>query len=84
MVQKFFSQLADKEKIIFYWAFAIVLVALFDRLFLGPIFDKLTIVDEKIGVEETNILRDLRFLTYRNSIRQEIDAFSKYFTSIKS
>ena len=57
---------------------AVVLVALLDRLLIGPGLDKLKDLDQEINNQRTSISRDLRFLTYKTKIDKEIDAFRKF------
>ena len=58
----------------------IVSVALLDRLFLGPVLDKLKGIEEAIVQQEESIVRDLRFLYYKDKINNESELFEKYFT----
>jgi len=80
MIQKFVTKLSEKEKKIFYVTIIFVSFALLDRLFLGPVLDRLSVIETEIEAQENSIQRDLRFLAYEGKITQESKAFSKYFT----
>ncbi|OGX24717.1 MAG: hypothetical protein A2787_01940 [Omnitrophica WOR_2 bacterium RIFCSPHIGHO2_01_FULL_48_9] len=80
MLQKFYSKLSEKEKKIFYIAFAFVVLALFDILFLRPVTSKLKNIDMEIFERENDLKRDLRLLSYRDRILKEKEAFSSYYT----
>ncbi len=79
MIQNFVSKLSEKEKKIFYVAIIFVLVALLDRLFIGPAMDKLKSLEGEIESQESLIKRDLRFLSYKNRILRENQGFKKYY-----
>jgi len=81
LIQKFFSKLPDKEKKVFYITLLIVSLAFLDRLFLGPVLDRLQTIDEEIERQRNGIIRDLRLLSYKDHIIQEGEAYNKYFTS---
>ena len=80
-MQQFISKLNDQEKKIFNVTVLFILLACFDRLFLGPVLERLKTVDEEIAHQENSIVRDLRFLSYKNKITKESEAFSKYMVS---
>lgn len=79
MIHKFYSKLNDQEKKVFFAATLILSLALLDRLFFGPVFQKLKVVDDEIKSQEISIKRDLRFLSYKEKIKSESKAFDKYF-----
>ncbi|MCA9408893.1 MAG: hypothetical protein KC733_09395 [Candidatus Omnitrophica bacterium] len=78
MLQKFFAKLSAKEKKILYIAFPIVLLALFDRLLLGPSLNKIKFLDEEIIREEAAVKRDLRILSYKDNILKEQQIMDKF------
>jgi len=75
LIQNFISKLSPQEKKIFYAACVIVVVALMDRIFLGPAMSKIKTYDEEIGKEKEVIRGDLRLLSYRDRILSEEKAF---------
>ena len=79
----FISKLSEGGKKIFYLTVLVVGLALVDRLFLGPVLERLKTIDEEIMQQEENTRRDLRFLTYKDKILQNSQSFSKYFTKGK-
>jgi len=78
-MQNFYTKLSVKEKKIFYITSIFVLVAVFDRLFLGKVLERINAIEEKIHQQETSIIRDLRFLSYKDRIIRESQYFKKYF-----
>jgi len=79
LIQKFVSKLSEQEKKFFYITVFVVFFAFLDRLFLGPVLGKIKNINEEISRQETSIVRDLRFLSYKDKISEESDMFSKYF-----
>lgn len=79
MIQKFYSKLSEKEKKVFYIASGIVILALFDMLFLRPVTSKLKDIDIEILTRENDIKRDLRFLSYQPRIMKEKEVISSYY-----
>jgi hypothetical protein len=80
LIHNFVSKLSDNEKKIFYATVVIVLLALFDRLFLGPATDKLKSIGSDIEQEKTAVTQDMRLLSYEDKIMKENDIFSKFYT----
>ncbi|MFH1360024.1 MAG: type 4a pilus biogenesis protein PilO [Candidatus Omnitrophota bacterium] len=81
MIQKFLGKLTPQEKKIFYLAMAFVLVAFFDRLFLGPALSRLSSLEDEIEEQKNVIKRDLRFLLYKDKIIKENMDFSIYYSA---
>ncbi len=79
LIQKFYSKLSEKEKKIFYVSASVVILALFDLLFLRPVTSQLKDIDMQIFERENDIRRDMRFLSYRERIMKEKQAFSPYY-----
>jgi hypothetical protein len=76
---EFLSKFSKKEKNFFYVTLVIAFVALFDRLFLGPVMSKLQMVDESIVREKVSIAQDLKYLSYKDNITGKIETLSKFF-----
>ncbi len=79
MIQKFISKLSSKEKILLYVTVAIVCTALFERMFLGPVFSKLKQIDSQTKEQKVNIVRNLRIVSYEDQILERFNFFEKYF-----
>jgi hypothetical protein len=79
-VNKFLANLTPAQKKIFYVTIFVVVLALFDRLLVGPTMVKLGAIDEAIENEENSIKRDLRFLAYKDRIDKESKVFESYYT----
>lgn len=80
-MQNFISKLSDKEKLIFYIALPIVLLAAYDRLLVGPALSGLERLDEKIAQEEAVVRSNLKYLSYKGQIERELKAFDKFILS---
>ncbi len=74
----FLANMTPSQKKIFYVTVFIVVIALFDRLLVGPTMTKLGSIDESIENEENSIKRDLRFLSYKDRINKEGKTFEQY------
>lgn len=76
-----FSKSSKIEKIL--WGVAVIFVgaALLDRLFISPVFQKFQTIREEIKRQKTNMVRDTRFLSYRDKIVKESQIFSRYYTN---
>ncbi len=58
----------------------ILVVALFDRLLIGPMISRMTAIDQDIVKEESAIKQDIHFLAYKEKILKEskvLDAYIK-------
>lgn len=80
-VHKFLSKLSEKERRIFNITLIFVVLAISDRLFLGPALDKLRNMETEIAQQENSITRDLRFLSYKERILNESRNLSGYFAA---
>lgn len=80
MISKFISGLSANERKILVVASLFVLFALFDRLLVGPSFNRMKELDESIAKEEDTIRHNLRFLDYKKRIVGEAAAFRDFYT----
>ena len=81
LLNQFLAKLSEKEKKIFYITVLFLAFALMDRLFFGPIMDKLKTIAQTITEQEDSIKADLRLLFFKNKIVKSSEVFSKYFSS---
>ncbi len=81
MIQKFMEKLSGKEKKLLYVSLGFVLLALFDRLFLGPVAARLNELDMEMEQQKRLMARDLRFLSHKKTILRENGEFSKYYAN---
>ncbi|MBF0490418.1 MAG: hypothetical protein HQL15_07325 [Candidatus Omnitrophica bacterium] len=80
MINKFISELSEQGKKLLAIALIIVIVALFDRLLIGPTMSRLASIDEETAKEEQSIKEDLRFLNYKDKILKESKDVAPYLT----
>ncbi|MDP8213348.1 MAG: hypothetical protein P9X22_08715 [Candidatus Zapsychrus exili] len=78
-MKQYIAKLSEKEKKIFYIAIVLVSLALLDRLFLGPVLDKLNDIKKEVETQKSVIQRDARFLQYKDKIIKENEVFDSYF-----
>lgn len=79
-ISQFVSKLSERDKKLLMAALILMIVAMFDRLFISPTMSRLASLDDEIVKEEDLIKRDLHFLSYKNKILKESKAVSSYFT----
>ncbi|MFP4473024.1 MAG: hypothetical protein ACLFPX_04030 [Candidatus Omnitrophota bacterium] len=78
MIMDFYNKLSDKERKVFYAAVAVLILALFDAFFLRPVMTRLGEIDREVKEKRVMIKRDLRFISYKNKIFKEDEAFKIY------
>ncbi len=78
MLQEWYSKLSEKEQKLFYAALAVVVVCLSDALLFRPTLSRIKELDDEILETKNGIERDRRFLSYRDKIRFEEQAFAVY------
>lgn len=81
MIGKFVSGLSDTGKKILVVALIFVVVALFDRLLIGPTMSRMEMIDQDIAREESSIKQDLHFLGYKDKILKESKVFEPFITT---
>ena len=79
-IQDFYTKLTDQERKVFYIAISALILAFFDLLFLRPVLSRLSEIDENIHATSNAIERDIRFISYRDKIFAEDEAFRIYQT----
>ncbi len=79
-MQNIISKFSPNEKKILYFTLIIVLFAFFDRLFLGPITERVGEINSEIAQQRVSIANDLRILEYKDRILEDNSAYTKYFT----
>ncbi|MFH0753698.1 MAG: hypothetical protein V2A70_03955, partial [Candidatus Omnitrophota bacterium] len=80
MINKFISGLSVNEKKILMITSLFVLLALFDRLLVGPSLSRMKELDDSIAKEEDVIRQNMRFLGYRDRIVKDAAAFKDFYT----
>jgi len=79
LIQKFVAKLSERERKVFYVTLVIGSLAVSDFLFLGPVLDELELIEAEIENQKISIVRDMRFLSYKDKIMKEGKVFNKYF-----
>jgi len=78
--QEFYGKLSEQEKKIFYAAVIVVVLALFDMLFLRPVLSRLHSLDENISEKKNALSQDVRFLSYKDKIITEEEVLKIFET----
>jgi len=79
-IGEFYNHLNEQERKVFYAAMAVLIIALFDGLFLRPVLSRLEELEDQIRSTSRALERDLRFISYRDKILEEDRLFRKYQT----
>ncbi len=80
MALKFLEKFSDKERKIFYITLAFVLLAMFDRLVLGPFSAKTAELDGQIEEQKISVMQDMQVLAYKGKINAESAQFDDYLS----
>jgi len=72
------SQISKREKTVLYVAVCIISLSVLDRLVIGPIFNKLEILNREIDEKETGIRRNLRMLAHKDKIISESAKYAAF------
>lgn len=84
MLSDFFSKMSKKEKIIFYVAIFFVVAAIFDRLILRIIFNKINSLEESIRAQELRIKKDFKIISQKDVISKQQEQYAQYSSQAKS
>jgi Tfp pilus assembly protein PilO len=74
----FWDKLSNKEKIGLSLAFAVMAIALFDRLIISPIKLRFQRIDRAIKINEKQLAHDLRNVHQRDQIARQFDKYVEY------
>jgi hypothetical protein len=77
---QFISSLSDTGKKLLVVALIILVVALFDRLLIGPTVARMAAIDQDIVAEESSIKQDIELLSRKEKILKESKALEPYIT----
>ncbi|MBP9866233.1 MAG: hypothetical protein KBC91_07520, partial [Candidatus Omnitrophica bacterium] len=78
MLNGFLEKLSKKEKTLLFVTAAFVSFGLLDAFVLGPILSKSHIMDAEIHAKEETIKRNLRIISFRDSIESEYLGYQSY------
>jgi Tfp pilus assembly protein PilO len=81
IVKAFFSGLSKKERQILYIAAGFIVLALFDRMIIGPISKESKHLDEKIESQIKLTKKNIRILEYKDRILDDDEAYGDYYVS---
>jgi hypothetical protein len=74
----FYTKLSSQEKMFLYITLGVIVAAVFDFLFLQPVFSKLKTLDVAIVQTKDDIRRDVRYLAYKEKIFKEQEVYRAY------
>lgn len=81
---KVFTRLSKRERNILYGACLFVLVALLDRLVLGPATSKIAVLNKEIQEKQLFMKKDARIVAEKEKMLAEKAKFSAFFSAAKS
>ncbi len=81
MIGAFVAKLGKRERTLLAGACAVVALVFMDRAVLGPILARMKVLDSEIEVKSQTIKRNLRVLSFWDSIVKEYTKYSSYMDS---
>lgn len=81
MLKDFLAKLSKKEKTLLFVTLGFLSLALLDAFVLGPILSRSHILDAEIQAKEETIKRNLRIISFRDSIEAEYLGYQSYLDS---
>jgi hypothetical protein len=73
-----YEKMTNREKIILYVAIGFIVLMVTDLIVLHPIMSELKVLDSKIKTESQEIQRDMRILSFKDSILKEYRNYESY------
>ena len=74
----FWSKLSNKEKIGLSLAFAVMAIALLDRLIISPVRERFRRINQEIRISEKQLAHDLRNVHQKDQIAKLFDKYVEY------
>ncbi len=81
---KIFSRLSKRDKTILYVVSFFIIIILFERIFIHPIYSRFRSLNKEIKEKESSIAKGLRILAQKDKIQNEINKYSSYVNSYRS
>jgi len=81
MLKDFLEKLSKKEKTLLFVTAGFISLAFLDAFVLGPILSRSHIMDAEIHAKEETIKRNLRIISFRDSIESEYTGYQSYLDS---
>ncbi len=82
MIDAFYAKLKGRERVLFVAAVSCVVMVLMDRLVIGPILSQMKLMDAEISAKTQTVRRNMRILSFRDSILNDYSRYSAYFDSV--
>lgn len=82
MIDAFYAKLKGRERTLFVVATVCVVMVLMDRLVIGPILSQMKLMDAEILAKTQTVRRNMRILSFRDSILTDYSRYSTYFDSV--
>ena len=82
MIDVFYAKLGKREKILFIGAFCCVVMVGMDRFLIGPILSQMKMMDDEIATKTQTVRRNMRVLSFRDSILNDYSKYSTYFDAV--
>lgn len=78
-INVFYKNLSKQERLLFFIALGMISLLLFDRLVIGPILSEMKVLERELAVRDLSISKNLRVLSFRDSIIERYSKVSSYF-----
>jgi cell division protein FtsL len=80
----FLAHLSKREKLVLYFAVIFISLALFDRLMITTVANKIKSLNQQIQDKESQIKKNLKILTQKQRIEIQRASYSSYLETAKS
>lgn len=77
-LKELYKKFSPRERILFYGTIGAFVLMLTDLLVLGPILSQLSVLDAEIRAKAQSIQRDMRILSFKQSIYKEYHNYETY------
>lgn len=80
VIKAFVSGLSEKEKKLLYASFAILLFMLLDRMIIGPVTERSSMLKREIASQMELTKQNIRILEYKDRIIARVQQYEDFFT----
>ncbi len=84
MLNSFLTKMSKQEKMIAYFAFAAILLALLDRFIFSTILTKIRLIDDQIKLQELSLKKNSKIIAQKELIKKEDEQYAIYSVESKT
>ena len=78
MAIKFLQDISNREKTVLIITSVIVSILFLDKLVVGPILDKINMLNTQTGIDEMLLKSNLKLISNKEKINEDFNKFKKY------